>query len=434
MGSKKGKFFILIRFILSFILIFLIYNNISASPLFPSDIIKKCQVILKNEGWITSRAKIKNKITAHKYGLTLQTLDLKITFLKSKKTLKYQLDLIKNGKNLKKIFNFKSKQTKMEIEKVLLSYLLSVLDKPHPKENKPNPFSFYTSIGFNKTSSTNNLPKINYRDNLFLSWGLIYNPAKFCQKKKIDLYIADYLFFDSYAVFELDQEKKLKHDIKENYFNINFIISGTQTKISQNDKSFRRTGLYTGMEYFRPGFNDNVLLWTHDIYQNQPHVQYYLYRVLSWEYDLFDSFASTSYSYHFGAGIGPAMSSSLFAVNFSPEDEKNRSDIFKSLDSQKQNYYYSLAFPVKFSAELDNFYRSRISGSYDFYYFYALDPTADDEGYDFLQIFKGEIGFYLWDGLLLNSRYEFWQVNSWLNEESKSHNWKRLILELKYYI
>jgi len=435
---KKILFILILKG--SFLLLLIIFFNpqpLLATPPVPSSIIKKYQMILIKEGWKNIKGKNKNELTAYKYGINFQKLNLKIELLKKKGFLEYQLTAIKNKKKIQRDFFFVFKENKNEIEETLASYLFKILNKTYPEEILQNPFSFYYSAGYNKTRSDGIIPKLNYKGNLLLSWGLIYDPTKFRNQKKINLNLADYFFFNTYAVFEYNQERKFKHFIRDNYFNINFIISGTQYNQETNctkNKISTRTGFYTGMEYFRPGYDDNVLLWTHDIYQKRPHVQYYLYRVASWEYDFLVNFNPTSYFFHFGAGVGPAMNSSLFATDFSSKDEDNRSDLFRSTDSQKQNYYYSLSLPISLSVGLDNFYRSKISLSYNLYSFYALDFTSNDRCYDFLQIFKGELGFYLRENLLLNSHYEFWQVNSFLNDDHRSHNWKKIIIELKYYM
>ena len=130
-------------------------------------------------------------------------------------------------------------------------------------------------------------------------------------------------------------------------------------------------------------------------------------------------------------GWGPSMNSSLNATNITESDENNLSDIFKSNRNRKENYYYSLVFPVSASFTVDRINNLKVMIGYNFYLF---TPIEFENTYEIFNKLNFSLGYYITENFLLNSRYEYWNVESKLKSKRKNCFWNRIVLEIRCFL
>ena len=304
--------------------------------------------------------------------------------------------------------------------------VLNLPDQIHSDFKNPATFKeiFFSSISFGYNRTHDNLrfyPEYG-QGSFYMSGSLLYDPAVNSLHNKIQLNQADYLSCDFYFAYD--------SRMRENFFNIDVLLYGKNKYESDGNSSKRSLyGFFNGFEYFRPGWSDSDVTWNRQIYKKKPHIQYTIWRAIQWtiinSYFLDNEILETRFS----AGLGPSINSSLTATGILEGEEGELSHIFKSIEYRKQNYYYSVSFPVSIEFIADKIKDFRFGAGYNFYFFY---PIENEKAFDILNILKCSIGYYLIHNCLLNVRYEYWEIESMVRDIKKDHWWNRMIMEIKF--
>ena len=170
------------------------------------------------------------------------------------------------------------------------------------------------------------------------------------------------------------------------------------------------------MEYFRPGVEGQRAPLVHQLYRDQPHIQYMIWRAIGWGF----------------TGIGTALG---FPTRHTSWRDSGRRSILRSspstgtsrrswtaarsssLTGSKQNYYYSTAYPVSAIITAERIWRLRLSLGQLLFLLRLCTGHQGEHAYDTLHIIKPSAGIYLLDNLMLNFNYERWNIDSTLNGE-----------------
>ena len=386
-----------------------------------AEILQDYQSLLKKDQWITD---IKNNsISAFRYKNEYNKLLILINIDDNELIYQIKLNIKKNNQDTYKEFLFRKdeKFNLSRIKNTILAYLTEQIISTKNSDQYISNFNSEVSVGYNRTHDNHEFYPEYGQGSFYMSGMLKYDPAKNITTKELTLKTGDYLAADLYFAYD--------SHMRENYFNIDLLISGKNRYFTENGSENRELyGFFNGFEYFRPGFYDPTLEWSRKIYKKQPHIQYNIWRVLQWGIIKTEK-DDNIYDYSVMAGFGPSINSSLTINNVTPEEEKELSHIFKSIKYRKQNYYYGIVFPFSAGFSVDRIYRLRFGFGYNFYFFY---PVENEDAYDMLNIVKLNAGFYITEDSLFNALYEYWHIKSKLRSDREYHFWNRLVLEIKY--
>jgi hypothetical protein len=263
-----------------------------------------------------------------------------------------------------------------------------------------------------------------YRQGSFyFAFDMTYDPSSGVRERHVPLTIGDY--------FSLSFELAFDNEIRENHYNINLLLYGGQEYWQSGLHGTRFLhGFFMGLEYFRPSGGYTQFTWDDPVYSDHPHIQYIIYRAVSWGC-IVNWGRKSRYTFSFMTGVGPSINSSLNATNISPEKEKDLGFIFKSREygDRRQNFYYGMAFPAATTlvAELRN--GVRLEAGHNIYFF---TPIEDEKAYDLLNIGRFSPGYHVCERMLVKATYELWHLNSLLRNSTKMHSWNRILIAMEY--
>lgn len=390
--------------------------------------------LMKKRGWMSVIDG--DGLRAFRFHGDYDEIRVRIASEKKGRMTKFNADFTKNGQSRSRQFSFDSSRANYTTtaNNTVNAYLLSLSISEDESNRGRSPYYGWFATGYHRVHDTSDfLPEKN-QGGYYLAASITYDPSRNTELPFVPLRFGDYIAIDMWGIADADPEKR--NYVNENFFNFDMMFYGSH-RFKRNGQSTSRFvyGFYTGMEYFRPGWKDNVLLWSHQLYHEQPHIQYMIWRAIGWGFTGTWNTSAGVYSLHFMAGAGPSINSSLFAIGWGEQEELNRSPLFQSLTGSKQNYYYSAAFPVSAVVAAERIWRIRLSLGYNYCYFINADPAIQNErAHDVLQIIKPSVGFYILDNLMLGVNYERWYVDSTLNGEHTSHAWNRIVAEIRYNI
>ncbi len=288
----------------------------------------------------------------------------------------------------------------------------------------------WISAGYNRTHDTADFLPEKDKGGLYLGTGVVYDPARRISASKMYLGLGDITLFDMNIVYDREQG-----EIMENYIFVNLLYVGVQraAAVSSGRGHFRFVhGLFTNTEYFRPGYADSNLLWSHDLYRDQPHIQFITYSPVAWGGMLgwYGSGANpASVTFNWLASPSASINSALVMVNIPESEEDRRNSIFKAQNHKKQNFYYSTSVPLKAGFLIDHFYRLKFGVSYTWIFFNAFE---DHVSWEELHWYTVQGGVYILDNLSLEARYERWNVKGRVDDRRDAHHWNRMVMELRY--
>ncbi len=381
-------------------------------------------------------------LRAFRFSGDYDEIQVSIAREKKNRATEFRTTLTKNGRIEERVFSFNNTNPNYPVTAVntvvawLLSRTIMEGESRGESENREwkSPYYGWFAAGYHRAHDTVKIYPEKREGGYYFGMSATYDPSRLTEQPYMPLRFGDYMTMDIWAVADTAPERR--NYVNEHFFNFDIMFYGSH-RFTRSGQSTRRVvyGFYTGMEFFRPGWKDNVLLWSHDLYRDQPHIQYMIWRAVGWGLTAQWNNSTGSYSASFMAGLGPSINSSLFAISWDAQDEQNRSPLFQSLTGSKQNYYYSTAYPVSAMLAAERLWRLRLSMGYNFCFFLSSDPAIKGEwAWDILQIFKPSAGVYLLDNLMLNFNYERWYVHSMLNGDHLSHTWNRLLMELRYVV
>ncbi len=387
--------------------------------------------LISKRGWMSTIHD--NELRAFRFNADYDKITVRITPKTEGKSGVFDVEMKKNDRTHTRRFSFDTTHPNFAVHarNAMSAFLLSHTIGEDLSNRAESPYFGRFAFGYARTSDTDEVyPEMNM-GGYYISYFLEYAPARLAGLNNIPLRFGDFITMELYAVAPTDPVGR--HYVTEHFFNFDFIVYGTHLNANPGNSLQRTTyGFYMGMEFFRPGWKNDVMLWSHELYTEQPHLQYCLLRVLSWGYTTHLKNSWGEWSAYFMTGIGPSINSSLFAVDWDKQEAQERSQLFQGLTGSKQNYYYSSFWSVSANLAAERIWRLRFSFGYDFYYFFSSDPAIDDHAFDVVHILKPSAGVYLLDNLLACANYEHWRVYSDLEGAKKSHAWNRLVLELRY--
>lgn len=396
-------------------------------------IFTKYKQFLRKRGWITQNEQMIFK--AFRFASDYDEIVVQIYPKRKSSLTTFEIIFSKNGKVTTKTLVFQNSHPNYaeNAEKTIIAQIVSLTFQKDANLKK-NPHFTCFSTGYSRTHDTFDIFPENNKGGYYISLAYAYDPSRLTDLSQLHLNFAEYLTIRAWLV--IDNDPVNRNYINENFFNFDIIFWGTHYQKTDFKHKYRIVqGLFTGMEYFRPGWKDNILLWSHNLYRDQPHIQYMIWRAIAWG---FLSTIETNYgiwSLNFMVGFGPSINSSLHAVGWDQEEEINRSPLFQSLTGSKQNYYYSTAYPLSFSISLERLWRITIGINYNFYFFYASDPAIKGErAYDIVHLIKSSIGMYITEKLQFQASLEKWYIHSMLNGKHTAHGWNRFFVEILYCI
>lgn len=435
---KTSKFYILLIavLILAAFVIPLKAGEIKSD--LPLKIAADFQKVLEIKGW---RSEITgNSLSAWKFNPSYHLLNLSIDYKeKDKDTFMIVVDSERGGTKIHKafIFNNSYRTDVAMIESVLNPYIVS-LTNPSAEEEKKSDFYASTKLGYYRTNDNSEILPEKGKGMFFAGFDLIYDPLKVADESDVTMYLGDYM--DSFFKLSIDRQgEKIFDYFDEFHFSINFIIYGqSDKKITGESTSRNIYGLFTGMEYYRPYVTSDSIVWTDDIITDHFDIQYCDWEVVKFIHEMTFTNDGKDLSFRYEIGIGPGFNSSLTAINLTEEDEKDLNPIFVSnwygdngYPDRHENYYYSMALPLKLEAEADKYLNSKFEIKYHFYYFQSL---FDKHAQDFLNRIIVNYGYYITEDITAGLGYEFWHVNSIENENHQKHYWNRFNIQMEMKI
>ncbi|MDY6934559.1 MAG: hypothetical protein SVZ03_10105 [Spirochaetota bacterium] len=367
-----------------------------------------------------------NQLRAYYYNYKYREIRAQIEVAEETDQIKFVISLANGGQHWQRNFIIKEKLPldNAYARNMMLAFMLNPLFSEDRSQVNNQIFFSHVAIGYNRTHDNREFYPQWKEGSIYFAGELQYDPSINTKERDIPLSIGDYMSFDFYVAYD--------SQIRENYSNIDILLFGKH-KYGISDSSSTRSlhGFFNGIEYFRPSFRDSTMHWDHQIYKKQPHIQFFLYRVLSWGF-IRSTTGQGIYTTSFMAGIGPSINSSLTATGISRAEEDNLSHIFKSYPVyRRQNFYYSVALPLSVSFLVDKIHNLRLQTGYNWYLFYAIE---NERAYEMLNMLKLSVGYYLLDNLLFDINYEFWNINSRVASDTKQHQWNRIVLEIEYLL
>jgi len=416
-------------------------NPLNAADLnseLPVKIAADFQKVLEIKGWRADNSG--NSVTAWKFNPSYHLLNLSIDYKeRNKDTFVIVIDSERGGTQSHKAFLFNNSDSTniAMIESVINPYIVS-LTNPNEEEEKKSDFYASSKFGYYRTNDNSEIYPEKGEGMFFAGFELIYDPLKAAGESSVTMYLGDYM--DSSFKLSIDRQGEKFFDYFDEFqFDINFVIYGqSDKKISGEESSRNIYGLFTGMEYYRPYLTSNDVVWTDDIFTDHFHIQYCLWEVAKFIHEMTFSNGGRDLSFRYEIGAGPGFNSSLTATNLTEEDEEDLNEIFVSdwyeengYPGRHENYYYSMAFPLKLEAAADKYLNSKFEIKYHFYYFQSL---FDKHAQEFLNRVICNYGYYITEDITAGLGYEFWYVNSFENENHKSHSWNRLNIQMEMKI
>jgi hypothetical protein len=385
---------------------------------------EQCEIQLKKTDWITTSGS--NRIKAIRLKEGYDEISLQFEAAKSGGFNNFTVSINKNGKLFIKTFKLTDDRIKDNdrLKDIIFSFILPFAMVREGIGDFRKAYSSVFSFGYARTNDDHRFYPALLKGALHFSWQLLYDPSLNYISRENTLTIGDYLSFSVY--FDLEKE------VKENYFNIDFLIFGKNSHKGSVENGTRiMYGFFNGFEYFRPGFGDSIMKWDLPIYSDRPYIQYAIWRALQGNIIISHTKGGSVYSAELmagaGMGIGP---SSLFLAGTTEEEEKYMSDSFRSIKYRKQNYYFSYTIPARILLSADHVYGFRIEAGYNYYFFC---PVIRDNFYDMLHIIKASVGYYFAKDFTVSLQYEHWRINSMMHDAHMSHHWNRFILEFRNY-
>ncbi|MFH0976505.1 MAG: hypothetical protein V1874_12055 [Spirochaetota bacterium] len=388
-------------------------------------LLNQFQIILKKAGWspvLEGRHVKAFRLEDHRYDEISVRLDAGY----SDNYYLFTILINKNGKQTSKTFWLQETVIKDDerFRDIVVSALMPAAVMREGVGDFRKAYSSIFSLGYARTHDGSEFYPAYAKGKLHLSWQLTYDPSANIFQKETPLTFGNYISFNLYFDWA--------SHVHENFFNIDLLLFGKNKYSGTADHGTRLMyGLFSGLEYFRPGFSDSTMKWDREVYETEPYMQYMIWRVLQWNILISRRSGGSLYSAEFMAGAGMGVGPSSLSIAGTTEDEEqNMSSAFRSIKYRKQNYYFSYTLPARLSLCADHVFGFRFEAAYNYYFFY---PIFTNDLYDMLHIAKGAIGYYLSYDVLLNVQYERWFIESMLNDKTKTHAWNRLIIELKNY-
>ena len=390
--------------------------------------------LMKKRGWMSVIEG--DGLRAFRFQADYDEIRVRLASGKTGSVVSVTAEFTKNNASRSRQFTFDGTRANFEdaARSTVAAYLLSLSISGEDANRGKSPYFGWFAAGYHRVHDTGDILPEWKEGGYYLAASISYDPSRNTELPYVPLRFGDYIAIDMWGIIDSDPERR--NYVDENFFNFDIMFYGAHRFNREGQSSSRFVyGFYTGMEYFRPGWKDNVLLWSHRLYREQPHIQYMIWRAVGWGFNGTWNTSAGVYSLYFMAGFGPSINSSLFAIEWDAQEELDRSPLFQSLTGSKQNYYYSAAFPVSAVIAAERVWRIRLSLGYNYCFFINADPAIQDErAYDTLQILKPSVGFYILDNLVLGVNYERWYVDSTLNGEHTSHVWNRFVVELRYIL
>ncbi len=328
----------------------------------------------------------------------------------------YDAGISYDGMERKRSFRIRvsgTDETGTDPVRVVLPWFLESLELRGPWRRSA--YRASVSAGYNRFHESEAYPRWRV-GTLQLGADILHDPARHVSERDMRLSTGDYFHIQAYA--------NLSPEWKDVWYDIKLILAGLQT-ISPEDQSARTVlGLFSGLELFRPSMNFKEFMWSDNVYEDHPHVQFLILKpfmpgiVRQWG-------PERRYSASAFASAAVSVNSSLCATNISEAEEDGLSPIFRSkfYGDRRQNFYYGWSVPIVLSLAADRLGPLRLGADYRFYYF---SPVENERAYDVLNVPGGSIGFYLSHGVLATVAYEYWYAYSRLRSETKNHSWHRV--------
>lgn len=375
--------------------------------------------ILKERSWNIDWSG--NELKAYRYKDGYQELRVTIA-TDNGEIVTHTVTVSHNSTVLRKQFKFRNTDNTPEnIRKIVLPYLVKVQQSPHEHE----PSKTYTAsafMGYSRFHDTYIMPR-QPKGTFILGFNLVYNPSRYSTLTAENLGTGDYLSFSFYISAD--------NNIRENTYDIHYLLTGTRKYETNNDtKTSTISGLFMGVEYFRPVIDFDAFTWDESIYRHHPHIQYFIFRTFAWEY-LYEKDSGFVRNFNVMAACGPSVNSSLNATKISPEEEGELSKIFRSnfYGDRRQNFYYSIGIPLKIELTLQFTDTISVDTSWRSYFFF---PIEGENAYDVANITRMAPAYHFTESLSSKLAWEFWHVHSMLEDNYKNHYWNRIIITMEY--
>jgi len=416
---------IIIKF-LSISIILTLFHNVYSEEANHSSIYKLLfndyNIILKKNSWNTTIDG--NDFFAYRYNNGYREIIINISSETKNNIVEHKITVTDNKSVSKRSFKFLDSENNPEnLRKIILPYLIQIQHEPY----KPVPEKMYTAsafIGYHQFHDRYICPR-KPEGSLILGFNLVYNPSRFSTLPTEQLATGDYLSFFAYI--------SANSRIREHTYDIHYLLTGTKNRSSNSsDGSIEISGIFMGLEYFRPEANFDDFTWDEDVYEHHPHIQYFVFRTIAWEY-IYEKNAGVVQAFNFMAGCGPSVNSSLNATNISEEEEDELSPIFRSnfYGDRRQNFYYSVSVPLKIGLTLSLTNSINVETEWKSYIFFSIEG---EDAFDLLNIIRISPAYRLTESLSANFSWEYWHVHSMLENEYKNNHWNRLILAMHYNI
>jgi len=409
-------------------------------------IMQRCRIYLERTGWI---------IIDHPEGLTAnrftgRTDTLTVNFVKMQGDFSFRLTGTYNSTAYSREFHFKDRYDSNDrFESNILPYLISI----ESNKTVPGKSSFHSclSFGYHGFSDRARATGPFEKGSVFVDYKVWHDPFAEVPGKEIPLYLSDYLEADFFVSFMPETNERHNHYpyyrkndyfIQEHGFRINMVIYGRQG-ISEITRSV--FGIFTGIDYFCPSYQKDILLWSDTIYSEHPHIQYCVFRAVSlggfiqWRGD-------NTWTFRYMAGIGPSINSSINITGYRAETYDGYTETLNELNDiivskyyslleprysggyRDENFYHSFSVPLSLSLEMDGLFNFSLSAGYDFYFFHSIKVSGV---YDILNVFRIRAGYWLTDNLSIGAGYELWYIFSRFIDNTMTHHWNRMMFDAR---
>lgn len=260
---------------------------------------------------------------------------------------------------------------------------------------------------------------------ILFGFSLVYDPMDKCRLSTMPVSIGDYFSTKVSCAFD--------PDIRDINYNINVLIYGWNSYRGDGAAGTRLlAGIFVGLEFFRPDLDLSSISWYDNIYHTHPYLQLIMLRPLTLGVRGRRHTKRTVFTAMFQVGGGFTINSSLAATNLDPDEVESLSPIFRSKEyggARSQNFYYGASIPASLSLRMDHAsgLRSEISWN-----LYPCMPIEHENARDIINIAGIMIGYYLHKNVLINLKYEYWRIDSMLEDRHKNHSWNRWMFYLAY--
>ncbi len=411
---------------LTILIILSLFNNVYAEGANHSSIYKLLfndyNNILKKNSWKTTIDG--HEFRAYRYKNGYQKIIVHISSESVENIVEHRINVTHNKSVAQRSFKFRdSENTPENIRRIILPYLIQIQHKPYEAVPEKS-YTVSAFVGYNQFHDRYILPR-KPAGSLILGFDLVYNPSRFSTLPTEELGTGDYLSFFAYI--------SANSRIREHTYDIHYLLTGTKNRSSNSsDNSIEISGIFMGLEYFRPEANFDDFTWDEDVYEHHPHIQYFVFRAIAWEY-LYENNSGLLQAFNFMAGCGPSVNSSLNATNIPEEEEGELSPIFRSnfYGDRRQNFYYSVSIPLKIGLTLSLTNSITVDTELKSYIFFSIEG---EDAYDLLNITRITPAYRLTESLSAKFSWEYWNIHSMLDNTHKNNHWNRLILSMHYNI